>query len=217
MVGVDGTATLQLAQCQLRLRRRLSCGRKIGRRGTEALALRQCLGADADLSGNYRRTASYGNATAAYYHSATTSDSTRCGGHYGTAFLRNCATLHGHGLAAYDNTTATTTAVTCGCRGSRKSVHRLLRQCGTSLGGLRVANLLGNPLEARDDEHEHLGAHPDTEHQVGARKVEQLEQRAEYDDGRAPAVGVVHKGLPCQRVHPLLDAVYKVQFACHNI
>ena len=76
------------------------------------------------------------------------------------------------------------------------------------IGQLVVLRVEG-AVETGNEEHKDLRAHADEQHQVGTGDVRQLEERSEDDDGRTPAVGVVHECLARHGIHPVLQTGYK--------
>jgi hypothetical protein len=54
-------------------------------------------------------------------------------------------------------------------------------------------------VEGGEEEHEHLSAHAEEQHEVGACDVGQFEQRTQNNDGSAPAVCIVQESLSLAR------------------
>ena len=84
---------------------------------------------------------------------------------------------------------------------------------------LAVLRLVERAVEGGKEEHKHLSAHTCEKHDVGSRKVSQLEERTEDNDRGAPAIRIVEEGLSGDTVHPFLKMVDYVEFAiyCHDV
>ncbi len=82
---------------------------------------------------------------------------------------------------------------------------------------LAVGRFVERTVESRYEEHHHLGAHAEIQHNVGTRKVGQLEHRTEDNDRRTPTVSIVHECLSRHAVEPFLQPVDYIIFAvfCH--
>ena len=90
------------------------------------------------------------------------------------------------------------------CRRTRDIGNRLLL-----LGRYLVIRL----VEARYEEHKHLGTHAHEEHRIGSRQMGEFEECTQYDDCSTLAVGVVHEDLTRGGVHPLLDFGYNIHLS----
>ena len=80
-----------------------------------------------------------------------------------------------------------------------------------------IRRLVERTVEGSQEEHEHLGTHTQEQEEVSSGQVRQLKKRTQNNDRGTPRIGIVQKGLTRHTIHPLLQAVYKIQFTvcCH--
>ena len=82
---------------------------------------------------------------------------------------------------------------------------------------LAILGLVERTVESREEEHQHLSAHTGKQHEVGTRKVGELEECTENYDRRTPAIGIVEECLSGNAIHPLLQMIDYIELTvnCH--
>ena len=81
-----------------------------------------------------------------------------------------------------------------------------------------VGCLVERTVEGRDEEHKHLSAHTNEQHDIGKGKVRQLKKGSKDNDRGTPAIGIVEKGLTINGINPLLQTIHQIVFTMisHN-